>query len=54
MRPNEPMKLNVHKPPIQIQAVNPRCASGQSSSNECAIELAGVETAAVKKLQASR
>ena len=41
--------INVHKPPIQTQAVNLRCASGpQSSSNEWAIELAGVETAAVK------
>ena len=54
--PNRPWNaMNVHRPPIWHHLVNEPWASGpHNSSNEWPIQLAGVDTAAVKKLHPSK
>ena len=47
--------MNVHKPPNKTHRENNPCASApQRSNKECPIQLAGVETADVIKLQPSK
>ena len=54
--PNKPWyNMNVHMPPNKTQRVNTPCDSGpQRSNREWLIQLAGVDTADVIKLQPSR
>jgi len=55
IKPKAPCKAtNAHNPPSWNQRVKSPCASGpHTNNNECPKLLAGVETAAVKKLQPS-